>query len=145
MTTAGTPAKPLAPLLRAAVVPSLAAGLACAFVAAATAGTRAVWGAALGTTLVVGFFWVGQATLNAVRWSGPGTFFVIAVLTYTLQVVVLLAVLASFRRHDGWDAYVSTTAMGVTIIVTTAVWTVGLIVAAMRERVVLYDLGRWGA
>lgn len=141
MTTAGTPDRPLAPLLRAAVLPSLVAGVVCASAAAATAGVDALLGALLGSALVVGFFWAGQATLEAVRSVRPELFLVIALLTYTLQVVVLLAVFASFRRNESWSEHVSTTTLGLTVIACTWVWTVGLIVASRRQRVPLFDVG----
>ena len=141
MTTAGTPVRPLAPLLRAAVLPSLVVGTACAVAGAATAGADALAGALLGTALVVGFFWAGQATLEAVRSVGPALFLVVALLTYTLQVVVLLAVFASFRRNETWSEHVSTTALGITVIVCTGVWSVGVIVASRQQRVPIYDVG----
>lgn len=139
MTTAGTPDRPLAPLVRLALVPSVVAGLGCAALAASTAGSEAMWGALLGTVLVTGFFWFGQVVLHALRTIAPGLFLVVGLLTYTLQVVALLAVFASFQRGAGWAEQVSGTALGVTVIVCTAIWTVGLVVASHFSRVPLYD------
>jgi len=141
MTTAGTSDSPLAPLVRLALVPSVVAGLACAAVGAGTAGSEAMWGAVLGTLLATGFFWFGQVVLHSLRRITPGLYLVVGLLTYTLQVVALLAVFASFRRGEGWAEYVSGTALGVTVIVCTAIWTVGLVVASRFSREPLYDAG----
>lgn len=139
MTTASTTHRPIALLVRMAVVPSVVAGLLCAAVAAGVAGSDAMWGALLGTLLVTGFFWFGQVVLHTLRTIAPGLFLVVGLLTYTLQVVALLAVFASFRRGEGWAEHVSGTALGVTVIVCTAIWTVGLVVASHFSRVPLYD------
>ena len=139
MTTAGTTDRPLAPLMRMALVPSVVAGLVCAAVYAAAAGSDAMWGALSGTVLVTGFFWFGQVVLHALRTIAPGLFLVVGLLTYTLQVVALLAVFASFRRGEGWAEHVSGTALGVTVIVCTAIWTVGLVVASYFSQLPLYD------
>ena len=139
MTTAGTPERPLAPLWRVALVPSVVAGLACAAVGAGTVGSAAMWGALLGTVIVTGFFWFGQVVLYALRSIEPGLFLVVGLLTYVLQVVALLAVFASFRRGQGWTEQVSGRSLGVTVIVCTAIWTVGLVVASHFSRVPLYD------
>jgi len=69
----------------------------------------------------------------------PGLFLVVGLLTYVLQVVALLAVFASFRRGQGWTEQVSGRSLGLTVIVCTAIWTVGLVVASHFSRVPLYD------
>ncbi len=140
MTTAGTTDKTLAPSVRLAVVPSLGAGLLCAAVGAVRTGPQAGWGALVGTAMAVGFFWLGHIVLNAVRPVRPDLFLVAALATYTMQVVALFAVLALFDRNPSWTDRVSSTAIGVSIIVVTAVWSMGLVVASKRHRAPLYDL-----
>ncbi len=130
-----------APTVWAALVPSLIIGSACVSVGLVAAGTAGGWGAGIGAMLVVGFFWLGQAALNVVRFFAPGLFLVFALLTYLLQVVLLLAVFASFQRNPGWSDRISPTALGLTVIACTVAWTVGLIVADRQQRTPLYDDG----
>jgi ATP synthase protein I len=141
MTTAEMARTPLAPLVRAAVLPGLLVGGISAVVAAITAGASGFWGALLGMGLVTGFFTLGQVALQAVRSVLPALFLLVGLMTYALQVVILLAVFSTFSRNDAWSEAVSTTALGLTTIACTAVWTVGLVVASTRERIVIYDLG----
>ena len=141
MTTADKTGTRRAPVVRAAVLPSVFIGLACSVVGATTAGNAAVSGALLGTVLVVGFFGLGHVVLSLAKPCSPSLFLVIGLLTYALQVVVLLAVLASFARHPGWTQTVDTTALAGAVIACTACWTVGLVVAALRQRALLYDVG----
>ena len=128
-------------MMRAVVLPSVAVGLVCALVGLLVDGSAGVYGALLGTGLVVGFFALGRAALTLVRTVAPEMFLVVGLLTYLLQVVVLLAVFAGFRSNADLRAAVSTTALGLTVIACTLVWTTGLVVAARRERTPLYDLG----
>jgi ATP synthase protein I len=141
MTTAEMARTPLAPLVRAAVLPGVLVGGISAGVGAIIVGSPGLWGALLGMALVTGFFTLGQVVLQAVRSVLPALFLLVGLMTYTLQVVILLAVFATFSRNQAWSDAVSTTALGLTIIACTAVWTVGLVVASTRERIVIYDLG----
>jgi len=129
-------------LLRLALLPSVVAALICAVVGGLLEGGPGLLGAAAGGTLVIAFFWFGQTVLQLVRTLEPGYFFLFAMLTYLLQVVALLATFASFRRNPQWSEHVSTTSLGLSIVACTAVWSVGLVVAATKERIPLYDLSK---
>ena len=69
----------------------------------------------------------------------------VALMTYALQVVVLLAVYAVFANSGISEDDFSTKAFGVAVLASTAVWMVGLIRVAKRERIPLYDLERVAA
>lgn len=140
MTTAEMARTPLAPLVRAAVLPGLLVGALSAVVAGLGEGWPGVWAAIGGTLVVTGFFFGGQVVLQVVRSVQPALLLVVALFTYVLQIVILLAVFASFRRNESWSDTVSPTALGATILACTVVWTIGLVVASTRERIVLYDL-----
>ncbi|MBA2444367.1 MAG: hypothetical protein H0V49_03430 [Nocardioidaceae bacterium] len=103
-------------------------------------GVAGVAGAALGMSLVIGFFGLGRFVLELMRVTEASIYLIIALLTYGLQVVALLALFAGFQRNPSWGTRISTTALGVTVIVCTLVWTTGLVVAARRERTPLYEL-----
>jgi hypothetical protein len=67
----------------------------------------------------------------------PSMLLLVAMLTYVLQVVCLLAVFASFAA---WSDDISTRALGITIIACTICWTVGLVLSSRRQRIPLFDL-----
>lgn len=141
MTTEARATTPLAPMVRAVALPSLAVGLVIAVIAFAVDGAGAFWSALAGALLASAFFATGQVVLHVLRSVPPATLLLVALLTYVLQVVVLLAVYASFVRDAGPGSAFSATAFGVAIIASTAVWIVGLIRVAKRERIPLYQLG----
>jgi len=141
MTTEARATTPLAPMARAAALPSLVVGLAVALVALMVDGSGAFWSALAGSLLASAFFATGQIVLYLLRSVPPATLLLVALLTYVLQVVVLLAVYASFVRDADPASAFSATAFGVAIIACTAVWIVGLIRVAKRERIPLYQLG----
>lgn len=141
MTTEARAMTPLAPLARAAALPSLAVGAVVAVIAFLVVGSPGLVAAIAGTLLVTAFFATGQVVLYAVRDIYPGLLLVIALLTYALQVVVLLAIYAAFQRSGATADNFSTTAFGWSVLASTAVWTVGLIRVAKRERIPLYELG----
>ena len=139
MTTARSAAPRRAPWVRAAVLPSLVVGLLATAVSAAADGSAGAWGALLGLVLVTGFFVLGQVVLSVLRSIEPVMLLLVALMTYGLQIVVLLAVYASFQRHPSWGDAVSTQALGITVLACTAVWLVGIVWASRRERILLFE------
>ena len=141
MTTALIATTRRTPLVRTALVPCLVVGTAAAMVAWTTTGSAGLLGAAVGTVLVVGFFGLGQLILTVCRDVSPPLLFVVALMSYLLQVVALLAVFAAFQRHPEWSDHASPRVVGLTLLACTLVWTSGLVLAARQERIPLYDLG----
>lgn len=141
MTTAQIATRSPGSPVRAAATASLAVGLVSAAVSTAAGGPRGLVGAVLGVLVVGGFFGFGQVVLSTLRDVEPSMLLVVALLSYLLQVVVLLALFAAFQRHPAWADIASPTAFGVTILGCTLAWTTGLVIASRRQRVPLYDLG----
>ncbi len=137
-TVRSTPERP-APVLRSAVLPSLVVGALCSVVALLVDGDEGFLGAAVGALCVVAFFGFGQLVLQVFRDIAPSLLLVIALMTYLLQVVALVAVYVAIQDNQAWQAAISTTALGVTAIVTTMVWMAGLVHAARRERIPLFE------
>jgi hypothetical protein len=129
------------PVVRDAVALSLLAGLVASLVALLTAGLPGLYGTIIGTVVVVAFFVLGHLALSVVRNVDPGMFFLIAMLTYVLQVVALFGF---FRTFATWSADVSATALGGTIVACTVCWTIGLVLSSRRQRIPLFDLGEEG-
>jgi ATP synthase protein I len=140
MTTETRASTPLAPLVRAAVLPGLVAGIVVALVALMVEGAAGLWGALAGAVLVTAFFGSGQLVLRAFKQIEPMFLMAIALMTYALQVVVLIVLYAVFANSDVSEDQFSTKAFGVAVLVSTAVWIVALIRAAKRERIPLYEL-----
>lgn len=140
MTTEATASTPLVPLVRAAVLPGLIAGGVVTIGALFAAGTAGLWGALAGTVLVTLFFAAGQVVLRAFKDIEPVLLMAIALLTYAVQVVVLLAVYAVFANSGVSDDEFSTKTFGIAVLVSTAVWMAALVRAARHERIPLYDL-----
>jgi ATP synthase protein I len=128
-------------MLRVAALPSLVVGLVVAVVALFVEGGGGFWSAIGGALLASAFFATGQLVLYMLRSVSPAMLLMVALLTYLLQVVILLAVYMSFVRDADADSGFSATAFGVSVIAATAVWVVGLIRVAKRERIPLYQLG----
>lgn len=141
MTTApDTSRRYVAALSAWVLVPTVVVVGGCVLVSSLVAQAPGLRGALLGASLTSGFFLSGQLVLSAVRSIAPHLLMIIALLTYALQVVVLLAVFSAFHSGARWSEHTSTTSLGVTILVCTAAWTVSLVGVARQERVVLYDL-----
>jgi ATP synthase protein I len=113
-------------------------GLVSAAVSLVAVGAPGLVGSLIGAGLVVGFFGLGHLVLTRLRDIEAPMFFLIAMLTYVLQVICLLAVFGSFAS---WSDGVSATALGLTIVACTLAWTTGLVVASRRQRIPLFDLG----
>lgn len=125
--------------LRTAVALCLVTGGVSAVVSGLAAGADALSGALIGTGLVLVFFGLGHVVLTMLRDIEPSMLLLIAMLTYVLQVVCLLAVFASV---SAWSGDISTRTLGITIIACTICWTVGLVLSSRRQRIPLFDLGR---
>ncbi len=132
---------PSGQVVRSAVVPSLAAGLLAVGTAAALAGGAGALGAVVGTACVLTFFGFGHVALTSIRMVSPWLSLVIALMTYALQVLALLAVYALFQSSPGWREAVSSTAVGLTVLACTGVWLAGLLHAARRTRTPIFETG----
>ncbi len=141
MTTACSAGQRPAPILRAAVLPSLVAAAICVVVATILAGRPGLYGAVAGSLLVVTFLGFGHLTLQMVSVVSPQLQLVIALLTYGLQVVALLALYAAFANNADWTGAISAASVGSTIMVCAVVWSAGRVLAASRERRPLFDEG----
>lgn len=115
-------------------------GLAMTLVAALTGGTSASYGAALGTLLVVAVFGFGTFTVNAVATLVPSASLLVALLTYTLQLVALALVLAMLAGSDLLGGTVDRGWVGGTVIVCTLGWMAAQVVLSTRLRIPIYDL-----
>ncbi|MDN4174309.1 hypothetical protein QWY28_15200 [Nocardioides sp. SOB77] len=119
---------------------TVVAGLLAAVVGALADGRPAAYGALVGTALVVVVFAFGSATVHAVAGLLPAASLIVALLTYALQLLVVLVVLSAL---DGSGAVGDTLSRGWlagAVIVGTLAWTTVQVVLAGRVRIPVYDL-----
>lgn len=103
-------------------------------------GSAAGLGALVGGGIVTGFLVSGSAVVNAAVRMAPQAAMVVAMMTYTLQVVLVLIVfialsesgLVGDRLASGWVAG--------GVIAAALSWTVGQLVASARARIPAYDI-----
>ncbi len=121
---------------------SLMAGLVVAAIAAGFDGPGSAAAAAAGVLIALGVMCLGTATVHLVSAVMPAASMLVALLTYTLQVVLLLVVFASLDRVGDFAAQPARTWLAVGVIVVALAWTFAHLVIATRARIPTYDLTR---
>ena len=96
-------------------------------------GSAAALGAAAGALLVVSFFTFGSFSVNLVATVAPRASMVFALMTYTLQVLLLAVVLVAVNRSELAPGTLDPRWLGGTVIVTTLVWMGALLVGTLRS------------
>lgn len=122
-----------ASILRAALIPTVAAGVLAVVVAAFVGGGKAALGAALGALVVVVFFTVGLVVVGRASRVSAYAAMNAAILTYLVKIGVLFAIIVAFKDTTLFD----TKAFGLTIILCTLVWT-GFEVRGFSRLQILY-------
>lgn len=89
-------------------------------------GAAGVRGAAVGLALTLLVFGFGMWLTGAVARVSPALSLLIALLTYSLQLLVLLVALLGIERSDLLDGVLDREWLGATIIGATIVWTAAL-------------------
>ena len=149
MTTApatnGSTTRPARPVtvggqVRTAALATTAIGVLAVLAGFLVSGPSAAAGAAVGFGMVLVFFGTGALVVNAVAAISPVASLMVAMLTYTLEVVLVALVFTALDRSGALDGAVDRTWTGVAVIVATVGWLVFHIVSATRSRMPLYDL-----
>ena len=146
MTTAplptGTRTSPVrgAPELRVAAGATCALALVAVLVAVVVSGTAGAAGAAIGTGTVLVFYGFGALTVNAVASVSPGASLLVALLTYTLQVVAVGMVFLALDVSGAVGSSVDRTWVAVGVVAATIGWLAAHIFVATRSRQPIYDL-----
>lgn len=127
--------------------PLLGAGLAAAITGALVAllgalgpGAAAAYGALVGLLLVLGVFGLGAAVVALVTELMPAAALLVALLTYTLQVVVMGLVFWQLTESGLLGRTLDPTWLGIGIVASVLAWLVVQTVRAMRARIPAFDL-----
>jgi hypothetical protein len=132
-------------VLVAATGGSLAAGLALSVLGALVGGSPAALGALVGTALVVLVFAGGSFVVNEVARLMPAAALLVALLTYTLQVLAMGLAFVALSGSGLLDETVRREWLAGAVIAGTAGWLALQIALATRQRIPAYDLPPAGA
>jgi ATP synthase protein I len=122
------------------LVSTLAAGLVLLVLAAALSGGPGATGVGIGLAMVCVFFGSGALVLGLVAAVSPGASLLVALLTYTLQVVLAGLVLAALGGSGELGRSVDAGWLAATLIGGTLIWLGTQIFVHVRSREPLYDL-----
>ncbi|HEX6247720.1 MAG TPA: hypothetical protein VFZ64_07620 [Nocardioidaceae bacterium] len=125
----------LGPLSVTALVGLLLVGL-----AALVEGSAGAIGALIGTAMVAAVFAFGAVVLGVVALVAPAASLLVALLTYTLQVVVVGLVYVGLSSGGALDGPVDARWLSAAVIASTLAWTTTQIVVTTRARRPVYDL-----
>jgi hypothetical protein len=131
-------------VLAKAAMASVALGVAAAVTGALVGGACAAYGAAVGIVIVLGVFGFGSFVVNTVAALMPTAALLVAMLTYTLQVVAMGLVFVALSRSGLLADELDRRWLAGTVIAGTLVWVVSQIVGTMRVRIPTYDLPEAG-
>jgi ATP synthase protein I len=129
------------PVVRRALLATAVLGLLLVLVAALLSGAPAALGAAIGTTMVVVFFAAGAVVLDTVATLAPAASLLVALLTYTLNVVLVAVFFVVMNRSGLLERDVDARWLAGGVIAATLVWLTAQVVATMRARIPVYELG----
>jgi ATP synthase protein I len=129
-----------ASVLFGAALAALVAGLGVTLVGGLADGAPAAYGALAGTLLVVGVFFFGAGVVHVAAGLVPAASLLVALLTYTLQVLVLALVLAGLNRSGLLDDALDRRWLAAAVIAGTVAWMVAQIGLTARLRLPVYDL-----
>ena len=139
-TRSGSRPGAVGPVVRLALVTTLAVGLVLGLVAGLTGGAPAVIGVVVGTLMVCLFFGLGAIVLDVVATIAPAASLLIALLTYTLKVVLIGLVFVGLNRSGLLEGDIDARWLGGSVIVGTLAWLVMQIRGSMRMRIPAYEL-----
>ena len=129
----------LASVVRAALLCTFGVGSVAVLAAALVSGFPAALSAAIGVTMVCLFFSGSALVLAVVTERAPAASLLVALLTYTLKIVLVGVVFLSLQRSGALDGPVNAQWLGGTVIACTLVWVTTQIVFSMRARQLAFD------
>ncbi|WP_426245185.1 hypothetical protein [Nocardioides sp. LHG3406-4] len=127
-------------VLLGAAAAGLVVAIAITVVGGLAAGSTAAYGALTGAALALAVFMVGSFSVDAVARAMPSASLLVAMLTYTLQVVVMALVFVALNRSGLLDETLDRRWLAAGVIAVTVTWLIGQIWLTTRARIPVYDL-----
>jgi hypothetical protein len=109
-------------------------------VAALVAGSSAAYGVLAGVLLVLAVLGLGAVAVDAVARVMPAASLLVALLTYTLQVVLMAVVFVALTRSGLLDDALDREWLAGAVIVGTLAWVTAQIVLSTRQRIPAFDV-----
>lgn len=125
---------------RTPVLVTVAIGLVLGVAAGLTTGGPGVWGVLVGVVLTCASLGLGSLVLAWVTEVSPAMSLVVALMTYTLQVVLLLAAYVVLQSSPEARDAVAGPWLGGTVIATTVAWLALQVSGLVRSRQPYFDL-----
>lgn len=119
---------------------TLVVGAALVVLGALLAGSAAAYGALVGTAIAVGIFGFGSFVVATVARVMPVASLLVALLTYTMQVVLLALVFVLIRDSGLLESTLDRYWLGGAILLGAGAWMVVQLRASMTARIPAYDL-----
>jgi ATP synthase protein I len=108
---------------------------------AALSGSRAdALGALVGGSIAWCFFLFGSLVVETATRMAPSVAMLMALMTYTLQVLLVALVFALLKASGAVDTTLTGTWLAAGVVGATLAWTIGQLVASSRARVPAYDI-----
>lgn len=130
----------VSPEIRLAGLGTLALAVVLITLGALLSGGSAALGASIGCAMVLVFFGLGSLTMDVVATVSPPASLLVALLTYTLQVVAVGVVFLALDASDALGSSVHAGWLAGSVIAATFGWLAAQTVAATRSRQPIYDL-----
>jgi ATP synthase protein I len=127
-------------LLAGAALGTLVLGGVAALLGGLLDGRDAAYAAIVGTAVVVAVFGLGSLVVDRVAGALPSAALLVALMTYTLQVVLLAALFLALSGSGLLDHGLDRRWLAGTIIGGTFVWLLAHLVLAVRVRIPVYEL-----
>lgn len=132
MTTIAAPQERTPRVLLAGVLGVVATTAVLVLVALVSADAAAVRSVALGGALVIAFFAFGALNVGIAARIVPSTALLVALLTYTIQVALVLMVFVTLRRSDAFVSTLTEGWLAAGLILGTLTWMTAQIVTTLR-------------
>lgn len=131
--------------LLGAAISSAFVGLVVSAAGALTGGSDAAYGALVGTALCVGIFAPGAFIVDTVARIMPAASLLIAMLTYTMQVVLMALAFVALTSSGVLESTLDRRWLGGAVIAGTAGWLVAQVWLSTKARIPVFDVPEAGA
>ncbi|WP_183095757.1 hypothetical protein [Nocardioides stalactiti] len=126
------------PLALAAAVTTVV-GVVVVLVAALVSGSEGAYGALVGTAIAFLVFAFGAFAVDAVARLMPVASLLVAMLTYTMQVLLMLVVFVGLNRSGALDDTLDRGWLGGAIIIGVLAWTAAQLTASAKARIPAFE------